>query len=580
VSVAGVLLLLGIIVPRAASAGENSGYAIENVATARGTFSVKYVRIRLTNPNLRIYTLTGTSGDCDQCVTKSLDSYIRDVNGFAGIHGSYFCPADYPSCSGQEGSYFWLWYNSLTKLFSNSYQNQFNTSGSLFAINTSNTVYAYRTAKSWPGQAGFEDQYKTKLQALFSNGPGLMYAGENVTEQFPLDEKQRTTRGARAGVGFKGNDMFLVVTSGATVIDLGAIMETLAMEYAVNLDGGGSTALWYDGSYRAGPGRTIPNAIVFAEASGTAPEIAEGPSFFAYDEGLRGGFRVSGGDVRDGAASEIVVGTGEGLGPQVRIFNRQGAVLNQFFAFESGHRSGVRVATCNLAGDEKEEIVVAEGRGQRPRVRVFRTDGQLLSSFSALDGHFTGGVNLACGDTDGNGRSEIVVAASAGGGPQVMVYDMNGRAAVNFYAYDSGFRGGINVAVADVNGDGHDEIITGPEAGAPHVQMFEITPGRVHRVSPGFQAFDPGSRNGVDVAAADLDGDGRRELIVSRGPGAEPLVKVYSLREQFRESFYVFAPSFRGGIHLGAGDTNNDGREELFVTPWSAGGPQVRMLSR
>ena len=39
-------------------------------------------------------------------------------------------------------------------------------------------------------------------------------------------------------------------------------MKALGMDNALNLDSGGSTALW-SGGYKAGPGRNIPNAVLF-----------------------------------------------------------------------------------------------------------------------------------------------------------------------------------------------------------------------------------------------------------------------------------------------------------------------------
>ncbi|MCL4385616.1 MAG: phosphodiester glycosidase family protein [Cyanobacteria bacterium] len=39
-------------------------------------------------------------------------------------------------------------------------------------------------------------------------------------------------------------------------------MTTLGLQNAINLDDGGSTALWY-GGYKAGPGRNLPNVVLF-----------------------------------------------------------------------------------------------------------------------------------------------------------------------------------------------------------------------------------------------------------------------------------------------------------------------------
>jgi len=48
-------------------------------------------------------------------------------------------------------------------------------------------------------------------------------------------------------------------------MDLGYIMQALGMEYAINQDGGGSAAIVFAGQYRMGPGRNIPNALIFSE---------------------------------------------------------------------------------------------------------------------------------------------------------------------------------------------------------------------------------------------------------------------------------------------------------------------------
>lgn len=245
--------------------GANSSWEKRSVVTAGGTFSVNIVRVNLKNPNLRVVSLTGTSGDCRyNCVVRSLKSYVDQVGGFAGINGSYFCPADYASCGSRDGSFFWLWYNSLTRAFSNSYQNQFNQ-GPVIAFDALNRFFFYHIAGDWPGKATFEQTVGSTLSAAISNGPGLVFDGKLIVTEDQLDDKQRTVKSSRSGIGFKGDDVYLVVASGATVLDLGRVMEALGMGYAMNLDGGGSSALVYNGQYRVGPGRNIPNALVFVE---------------------------------------------------------------------------------------------------------------------------------------------------------------------------------------------------------------------------------------------------------------------------------------------------------------------------
>ncbi|MBI1919274.1 phosphodiester glycosidase family protein [Candidatus Microgenomates bacterium] len=48
----------------------------------------------------------------------------------------------------------------------------------------------------------------------------------------------------------------------ATMNESAHVLKAFGMDNALNLDEGGSTALWF-GGYKAGPGRNIPNAVLF-----------------------------------------------------------------------------------------------------------------------------------------------------------------------------------------------------------------------------------------------------------------------------------------------------------------------------
>ena len=87
----------------------------------------------------------------------------------------------------------------------------------------------------------------------------------NYLIDWELDEKQTKTKSIRNAIGYKDNKLYLVVAFNATVPDLANIMQAIGVEYALNLDGGYSSAMIYNGEYMVGPGRNIPNAILFAE---------------------------------------------------------------------------------------------------------------------------------------------------------------------------------------------------------------------------------------------------------------------------------------------------------------------------
>ncbi|MFA6552811.1 MAG: hypothetical protein WCT27_00045 [Patescibacteria group bacterium] len=353
----------------------------------------------------------------------------------------------------------------------------------------------------------------------------------------------------------------------------------------INLDGQRSTlerGLGVTDSKGVTPGTYYPNSTknktTISNPSAPSINVASGTSLLAYASTLRGGFLVAGGNVLAGTANEIITGTDTGLSPEVRVLDSGGKLLARFFAYDSASRSGVRVNICDVNGDGLDEIITAQGVGALPVVKIFNGSGLLQKSFSVLDGKFKGGLFLACGDLDGNGTKEIIVTAGRGGGAQVMVYDPAGKAFANFFAYAKTFRGGIRVAAADMDADGRDEIIAGPDLGAPHIQIFKIKTGSITRLSPGFYAFNADYRGGVSVAGVDTNGDGIKELVVGVGSNATPLVRIFNIKQQLQKQFYAFLATFTGGVNVSGSDTNGDGTQELLVAPRSAGGPQVRII--
>lgn len=102
------------------------------------------------------------------------------------------------------------------------------------------------------------------IQAAISNGPALIEDGEIIWEDDPVDNKQKFTKAIRGGFGYNDDFFFILVAQNATVPDLAKLFSKIGAQYALNLDGGGSTALWYDGEYIMGPGRDLPTAMIFS----------------------------------------------------------------------------------------------------------------------------------------------------------------------------------------------------------------------------------------------------------------------------------------------------------------------------
>src|SRR5690606_11523478 len=110
---------------------------------------------------------------------------------------------------------------------------------------------------------GLESMQGAQVVAAVSNYPALMEGGSVVGDAEPLlDDGQRNIKGTRAGIGTNDSRIFLIVARSATVPDLASIFAAVGARDALNLDGGGSTALLYGGAYKTGPGRLLSNAIL------------------------------------------------------------------------------------------------------------------------------------------------------------------------------------------------------------------------------------------------------------------------------------------------------------------------------
>ena len=285
----------------------------------------------------------------------------------------------------------------------------------------------------------------------------------------------------------------------------------------------------------------------------------------------------------------FAVGTEGGGTAQVNIYDAQtNALIGIINPFGRGYTGSVTVATGDLTGDGVEDIVVGAGRGLTPQVKVY--DGATLKELGTLMAYsntFTGGVSVAIGDVNGDGRADLVTGAGIGSAPHVKMFNgttlfptaggsLNAKAPAvkSYFAFETSFRGGISVAVGDVNGDGKGDIVVGKKAGEmPQVRAFS---GANNSTLVDMYAFLPGYTGGVSVAVGDVTGDGRANIVASTaGPGGNT-VRVFdgdTMKAQYKP--------LEGdtGVRIALQDVNGDGVKEVIAASGTGTAPQVKVVS-
>ncbi|MCK9361583.1 putative glycoside hydrolase [Patescibacteria group bacterium] len=137
-------------------------------------------------------------------------------------------------------------------------------------------------------------------------------------------------------------------------------------------------------------------------------------SWLAYRREFKGGATVAIGDFNRDGLREIVTGPGRGGGPHIRSFKTDGVPwVGAFFAFDSNTNGGARVAAGDVDGDGADELVVGSGPGLAPRIRVYDGAMRLKSEFSLGTAASAAGLKPTLADIDGDGKAEILLPGQA-----------------------------------------------------------------------------------------------------------------------------------------------------------------------
>jgi hypothetical protein len=185
--------------------------------------------------------------------------------------------------------------------------------------------------------------------------------------------------------------------------------------------------------------------------------------FGIEDPNFRGGARAAAADVTGDGVADLLIAAGFGGGPRLAVFDGTSLggtprkPFGDFFVFEDTLRNGVFVAGGDLDADGFAEVIAGGGPGGGPRLFSLSGAGLLAgrqevrANFFAGDTANRGGVRVAARDLDGDGAADLVAGSGTGAGSRVTGYSGRGAPAngapPELFAFDAlpGFAGGVFV---------------------------------------------------------------------------------------------------------------------------------------
>ncbi len=245
-------------------------------------------------------------------------------------------------------------------------------------------------------------------------------------------------------------------------------------------------------------------------------------------------------------------------GSFVRFFDMFGKrARNGFFAFEDSSPGGAIVFRGDLNNDNTvEKVMSSQGRFQ-----IFNTAGQIWYDNYPYNGNYNSDLRFAVGQSFGQ-ENQILISPASGG--KAVLYNYHGGVLKDdFYPFGAKYKMGFYGGLGHFDSLDSWQMVFG--SGGKQAGVVLIYDTQANKVKQKFYPFSIKYLGAVKIAVGNLTGDTHSEIVAMAKIGHKNIVRVFDMKGKQLSEFSVGGPFDGGDLNIYTSDINFDGFSELVI---------------